>query len=59
MVEKSSIGIIAVTLLSALMFVFSFLFYLQGETFVPLILVFAGLILAAVLAVNVLFSERT
>ena len=59
MVEKSTVGIIALTFLSALMFVFSYIFYLSGETFVPLVLLFAGLLLAAVLAVKVLFSEKS
>ena len=58
MAERSTLGIIGLIILSVLMFVFSFLYYNYGETFIPLLLIFAGLILAAIVAVIVLFPEN-
>lgn len=59
MAQRSTIGIIGLIILSTLMFVFSFLYYQYGETFIPLILIFAGLILAAIVAIIVLFPEKS
>ena len=53
MAERSTLGIIGLIILSALMFVFSFLYYQYGETFIPLLLIFAGLVLAAIVAIIV------
>jgi len=41
------------------MFVFSFLYYQYGESLIPLLLIFAGLILAAIVAVIVLFPGNS
>ena len=49
-----SVGLVGITLLSALMFVFSFLFNENGESNVSLLLLFGGLGLAAVLVLIVL-----
>jgi len=59
MAQRSTLGIIGLIILSTLMFVFSFLYYQHGETLIPLLLIFAGLILAAILAIIVLFPEKS
>ena len=59
MAERSTLGIIGLIILSALMFVFSLLYYQYGETLIPLLLIFAGLILAAIVAVIVLFPQNS
>ncbi len=59
MVKQSIAGLVLVTILSGLMIVFSFLFNQYGESNVSLILLFAGLILAAVLAVAVLMPSNS
>ena len=59
MAEKSTVGIIGLIILSALMFVFSFLYYQHDETLIPLLLIFAGLALAAIVAAIVLFPENS
>jgi hypothetical protein len=59
MAKQSTVGLVLVTILSGLMFVFSYLFYGYGEGNVSLILLFAGLVLAAVLAVAVLMSNNS
>ena len=59
MAERSTLGIMGLIILSALMFVFSYLFYGYGEGNVSLILLFAGLVLAGVLAVAVLMPKNS
>ena len=59
MAKQSSAGLVLITILSGLMFVFSFLFNQYGESNVSLILLFAGLVLAAVLAVAVLMPSNS
>ena len=59
MAERSTLGIMGLIILSALMFVFSLLYYQYGETLIPLLLIFAGLILAAIVAVIVLFPQNS
>jgi len=54
-----SVGLVGITLLSALMFVFSFLFNENGESNVSLLLLFGGLGLAAVLVLIVLFPNKS
>ena len=57
MAIQSTVGLILVTILSGLMFVFSYLFYGYGEGNVSLILLFAGLVLAGVLAFAVFVDK--
>jgi hypothetical protein len=57
--KQSVVGWVLVTILSGLMFVFSYLFYGYDEGNVSLILLFAGLGLAAVLAIAVLMSKNS
>jgi len=59
MAQRSTAGIIGLIILSVLMFVFSFLYYQYGESLIPLLLIFAGLILAAIVAVIVLFPGNS
>jgi len=59
MAKQSIGGLVLITVLSGLMIVFSFLFNEYGESNVSLILLFAGLLLAAVLAVNVLMQRNS
>ncbi len=59
MAQRSTVGIIGLIILSILMFVFSFLYYQYGESLIPLLLIFAGLILAAIVAVIVLFPGNS
>lgn len=59
MAKQSIGGLVLITVLSGLMIVFSFLFNEYGESNVSLILLFAGLLLAAVLAVNVLTQRNS
>jgi len=59
MAKQSVVGWVLVTILSGLMLTFSYLFYEYGEGNVSLILLFAGLVLAAVLAVTVLLSKNS
>ena len=54
-----SVGLVGITLLSALMLVFSFLFNENGESNVSLLLLFGGLGLAAVLVLIVLFPNKS
>ena len=54
MAKRSTAGIIGMVVLSGLMLVLSFLFNHYGESNVTLILLFAGLTLAAVLTIIVL-----
>lgn len=54
-----SVGLVGITLLSALLFVFSFLFNENGESNVSLLLLFGGLGLAAVLVLIVLFPNKS
>ena len=54
MAKLSTAGIIGMVVLSGLMLVLSFLFNQYGESNVTLILLFAGLVLAAVLTIVVL-----
>jgi len=58
MTKQSTAGLFSITILSALMIVFSFLFNESGESNVSLILLFAGLLLAAILAVTVLLQRN-
>jgi preprotein translocase subunit SecG len=59
MAGLSVAGLVSITILSALMIVFSFLFNERGEPNISLVLLFAGLILAAVLAVVVLLQKNS
>lgn len=59
MAEQSNVGLVLISILSGLMFVFSYLFYGYGEGNVSLILLFAGLVLAGVLAVAVLIPKNS
>ena len=59
MAKQSIAGMVLVTILSALMIVFSFLWYEYGESNISLILLFAGLLLAAILAVIVLMQKNS
>jgi hypothetical protein len=59
MAKQSIAGMVLVTILSALMLVFSFLWYESGESNISLILLFAGLLLAAILAVIVLMQRNS
>jgi hypothetical protein len=59
MVKQSIAGLILITILSGLMIVFSFLFNEYGEPNISLILLFAGLLLAAVLAISVLIQKNS
>lgn len=54
-----SVGLVGITLLSALMFVFSFLFNENGESNVSLLLLFGGLGIAAVLVLIVLSPNKS
>ena len=54
-----SVGLVGITLLSALMFVFSFLFNENGESNVSLLLLFGGLGLVAVLVLIVLSPNKS
>ena len=54
-----SVGLVGITLLSALMLVFSFLFNENGESNVSLLLLFGGLGLAAVLVLIVLSPKHS
>ena len=54
MAKRSTAGIIGVVILSVLMLVLSFLFNQYGEPNVSLLLLFAGIILAAILTIIVL-----
>jgi hypothetical protein len=60
MVKQSIAGLVLITILSGLMIVFSFIFieYVY-EPNVSLILLFAGLVLAAVLAISVLMQKNS
>jgi hypothetical protein len=59
MVKQSIAGLVLVTILSGLMIVFSFIFNEYGEPTISLILLFAGLLLAAVLAITVLMPKNS
>ena len=59
MARQSIAGLFSITILSALMIVFSFLFNEYGEANISLILLFAGLLLAAILAVIVLLESNS
>ena len=59
MTKHSIAGLVSITILSVLMIVFSFLFNEYGEPNISLILLFAGLLLAAVLAVIVLMQRNS
>ena len=59
MAKRSNAGIIGIVVLSGLMLVLSFLFNHYGESNVTLILLFAGLILAAVLTIIVLLPGNS
>ena len=59
MAKQSIAGLVLITLLSGLMLVFSYLFYGYDESNVSLILLFAGLGLAVVLAVVVLLPNNS
>ena len=57
MTRSSVVGLVGITVLSALMLLFSFLFNQYGEANVSLILLFAGIAMAAVLVLIVLFQK--
>lgn len=57
MSKSSAVGMVGITVLSALMLLFSFLFNQYGESNVSLILLFAGIAMAAVLVLIVLFQK--
>ena len=57
MSKHSVVGLIGITVLSALMLLFSFLFNQYGESNVSLILLFACVAMAAVLVLIVLFQK--
>ena len=57
MSKRSAVGLVGITVLSALMLLFSFLFNQYGESNVSLILLFAGIAMAAVLVLIVLFQK--
>ena len=57
MAKHSVAGLVSITILSGLMIVFSFLFNEYGEPNISLILLFAGLLLAAVLVVIVVLQR--
>ena len=59
MAKRSTAGMIGMVVLSGLMLVLSFLFNLYGESNVTLILLFAGLTLAAVLTLVVLMQGNS
>lgn len=59
MAKHSIAGLVSITILSVVMIVFSFLFNEYGEPNISLILLFAGLLLAAVLAVIVLMQRNS
>ena len=59
MAKRSTAGIIGIVTLSGLMLVLSFLFNQYGESNVTLILLFAGLILAAILTIIVLMPGNS
>jgi len=57
MSKRSVVGLVGITVLSALMLLFSFLFNQYGESNVSLISLFAGIAMAAVLVLIVLFQK--
>ena len=59
MVEQSAAGVVGITILSAVMLVFSFLFNQYGESNVSLLLLFTGLILAGILVFIVLMPRNS
>jgi hypothetical protein len=59
MTKQSIAGLVLITILSGLMIVFSLIFYECGEPNISLILLFAGLLLAAVLAISVLMQKNS
>lgn len=59
MAKQSIAGLVLITILSGLMIVFSFIFNEYGEPNISLILLFAGLVLAAVLAIAVLMPKNS
>lgn len=59
MAKRSTAGIIGIVTLSGLMLVLSFLFNQYGESNVSLLLLFAGIILAAILVIFVLLSGNS
>ena len=59
MSKHSVVGLVGITVLSALMLLFSFLFNQYGESNVSLILLFAGIAMAAVLVIVVLFQKNS
>jgi hypothetical protein len=59
MVKQSTTGLVSITVLSALMLVLSFVFNEYNEPNVSLILLFAGLLLAAILVLIVLLPKNS
>lgn len=57
MSKESITKIIGLVILSALMLIFSFLFYERGESLVPLLLLFVGILLALLVAAS-LFMKK-
>ena len=55
--KESVVGLVLITILSGLLLVFSFLFSERGESTISVILLFAGLFLAVVLAIAVLIPK--
>jgi len=57
MSAESIAKIIGIVVLSALMIIFSFVFYERGESNVSLILLFVGIILALILAASLFIKK--
>ena len=57
MPNDSIASTVGVALLSALMLILSYLFYREGESVMPLILLFVGIVLALTLAKRVVGSK--
>jgi len=59
MSKNSVVGLVGITVLSALMLVFSFLLNQYGEPNISLVLLFAGIAMAAVLVLIFLFQKNS
>jgi len=57
MPDDSIVSTVAVAALSAIMLILSFLFYREGESVMPLVLLFVGIVLALTLAKRVVGSK--
>ena len=58
MVRESDFRVVGLVFVIIAIFLFSYLFYLNGEAFVPLILLVVGIVLSFMLAGSVLGSRN-